>query len=140
MEAAVCVMGGLPLRMAYRPSWYWTMSATAWVSAADPERQHHIVSWTRVSLSVTRFAMYAPVVVLESAPVRDSVSPCLEPSLAFGHAHTQNDAAFESNSHAIRVSVATACASTGGDAHRGTEASGWLAHHASFFEGGASLT
>jgi hypothetical protein len=62
-------MGGLPLRMAYNPSWYWTISATACVSAADPERQHHIVSWTRVSLSVTRFAMYAPVVVLESAPV-----------------------------------------------------------------------
>lgn len=44
------------------------MSATACVSAADPDRQHHIVSWTLVSLSVTLFAMYAPVVVLLSAP------------------------------------------------------------------------
>jgi len=44
------------------------MSATACVSAAEPDLQHHIVSWTCVSLSVTRFAMYAPVVVLLSAP------------------------------------------------------------------------
>src|SRR6266566_5761691 len=44
------------------------MSATAWVSAAEPDLQHQIVSWTLVSLSVTRLAMYAPVVVLESAP------------------------------------------------------------------------
>ena len=44
------------------------MSATACVSAAEPDRQHHIVSCTCVSLSVTRFAMYAPVVVLLSAP------------------------------------------------------------------------
>jgi hypothetical protein len=44
------------------------MSATAWVSAAEPDRQHQMVSWTRVSLSVTRLAMYAPVVVRESAP------------------------------------------------------------------------
>lgn len=51
----------------YMPRWYWTMSATACVSAAEPDRQHQIVSWTCVSLSVTRFAMYAPVVVLLSA-------------------------------------------------------------------------
>jgi hypothetical protein len=44
------------------------MSATACVSAAEPDLQHQIVSWTWVSLSVTRFAMYAPVVVLLSAP------------------------------------------------------------------------
>jgi len=44
------------------------MSATACVSAAEPERQHQIVSCTCVSLSVTRFAIYAPVVVRESAP------------------------------------------------------------------------
>ena len=44
------------------------MSATAWVSAAEPDRQHHIVSCTCVSLSVTRFAIYAPVVVRLSAP------------------------------------------------------------------------
>jgi hypothetical protein len=44
------------------------MSATACVSAAEPDRQHQMVSWTRVSLSVTRLAMYAPVVVRESAP------------------------------------------------------------------------
>lgn len=43
------------------------MSATAWVSAAEPDRQHQMVSCTCVSLSVTRFAMYAPVVVLLSA-------------------------------------------------------------------------
>lgn len=43
------------------------MSATACVSAADPDLQHQMVSWTCVSLSVTRFAMYAPVVVLLSA-------------------------------------------------------------------------
>lgn len=69
MEAAVCVEGGLPFIMWNRPSWYCTMSATACVSAAEPERQHQIVSATRVSLSVTRLAMYAPVVVRESAPV-----------------------------------------------------------------------
>ena len=68
MAAAVCVVGGLPFRMANRPNWYCTMSATACVSAAEPERQHQMVSWTFVSLSVTRFAMYAPVVVRESAP------------------------------------------------------------------------
>jgi hypothetical protein len=45
------------------------MSATACVSAADPDRQHQIVSWTCVSLSVTRLAMYAPVVVRLSAPL-----------------------------------------------------------------------
>lgn len=45
------------------------MSATACVSAALPDLQHQIVSCTRVSLSVTRFAMYAPVVVRESAAV-----------------------------------------------------------------------
>ena len=38
------------------------------MSAAEPDRQHHIVSCTCVSLSVTRFAMYAPVVVRLSAP------------------------------------------------------------------------
>ena len=57
MDAAVCVMGGLPLCIAKSPSWYCTMSATAWVSAADPDRQHQMVSCTLVSLSVTRFAM-----------------------------------------------------------------------------------
>ena len=46
------------------------MSATACVSAALPDLQHQIVSCTRVSLSVTRFAMYAPVVVRESAPAK----------------------------------------------------------------------
>jgi len=51
------------------------MSATACVSAAEPERQHQIVSCTCVSLSVTRFAMYAPVVVLLSAP---SITPSLK--------------------------------------------------------------
>ena len=69
MEAAVWVVGGFPLRIENRPSWYCTMSATACVSAAEPDRQHQMVSWTWVSLSVTRLAMYAPVVVLESAPV-----------------------------------------------------------------------
>lgn len=44
------------------------MSATACVSAADPDRQHHILPWICVNLSVTRLAMYVPVVVLESAP------------------------------------------------------------------------
>lgn len=44
------------------------MSATACVSAAEPDRQHHIVSCTCVNLSVTRLAIYAPVVVRESAP------------------------------------------------------------------------
>src|SRR3954465_11408286 len=53
------------------------MSATACVSAADPERQHQIVSWTWVSLSVTRLAMYAPVVVLLSAPLCHQSVPCL---------------------------------------------------------------
>lgn len=51
------------------------MSATACVSAAEPDRQHQMVSDTRVSLSVTRFAMYAPVVVRESAP---SMTPSLK--------------------------------------------------------------
>lgn len=51
------------------------MSATACVSAADPERQHQIVSCTCVSLSVTRLAMYAPVVVLLSAP---KITPSLK--------------------------------------------------------------
>ena len=51
------------------------MSATACVSAAEPERQHQIVSCTCVSLSVTRFAMYAPVVVRLSAP---SITPSLK--------------------------------------------------------------
>lgn len=69
MAAAVCVVGGLPFVMWNSPSWYWTMSATACVSAADPDRQHQMVSDTLVSLSVTRFAMYAPVVVRESAPI-----------------------------------------------------------------------
>lgn len=68
MAAAVWVVGVLPFIMWNWPSWYCTMSATACVSAADPDRQHQMVSWTRVSLSVTRFAMYAPVVVRESAP------------------------------------------------------------------------
>lgn len=57
MEAAVCVVGGFPFIMEKRPSWYCTMSATACVSAAEPERQHQMVSWTLVSLSVTRLAM-----------------------------------------------------------------------------------
>lgn len=68
MAAAVWVVGVLPFIMWNWPSWYCTMSATACVSAAEPDRQHQMVSWTRVSLSVTRFAMYAPVVVRESAP------------------------------------------------------------------------
>ena len=51
------------------------MSATACVSAAEPDRQHHIVSCTCVNLSVTRLAMYAPVVVRESAP---SITPSLK--------------------------------------------------------------
>ena len=68
MAAAVCVVGALPFIMANNSSWYLTMSATACVSAADPDRQHQMVSCTCVSLSVTRFAMYAPVVVRESAP------------------------------------------------------------------------
>lgn len=51
------------------------MSATACVSAAEPDLQHQIVSWTCVSLSVTRLAMYAPVVVLLSAP---SITPSLK--------------------------------------------------------------
>lgn len=38
------------------------------MSAAEPLRQHHIVSWTWVSLSVTLLAMNAPVVVRLSAP------------------------------------------------------------------------
>lgn len=50
------------------------MSATACVSAAEPERQHQMVSCTLVSLSVTRLAMYAPVVVRESAPKACNVS------------------------------------------------------------------
>jgi hypothetical protein len=50
------------------------MSATACVSAAEPDLQHQIVSSTRVSLSVTLFAIYAPVVVLESAPKIEIVS------------------------------------------------------------------
>jgi hypothetical protein len=54
--------------MPYIPRWYWTMSATACVSAAEPDRQHQMVSCTCVSLSVTRLAMYAPVVVRLSAP------------------------------------------------------------------------
>lgn len=51
------------------------MSATACVSAAEPERQHQMVSWTCVSLSVTRFAMYAPLVVRLSAP---NITPSLK--------------------------------------------------------------
>lgn len=39
------------------------MSATACVSAAEPDLQHQILSCTWVSLSVTRLAMNAPVVV-----------------------------------------------------------------------------
>jgi hypothetical protein len=46
------------------------MSATACVSAADPERQHQMLSSIIVSLSVTRLAMTEPVVVRESAPGR----------------------------------------------------------------------
>lgn len=67
------------------------MSATACVSAAEPDLQHQMVSCTLVSLSVTLFAMYAPVVVLLSAP---RMTPSLKliamllfrqcPSLAFG--------------------------------------------------------
>lgn len=68
MAAAVWVVGVFPFIMWNWPSWYCTMSATACVSAAEPDRQHQMVSWTRVSLSVTRLAMYAPVVVRESAP------------------------------------------------------------------------
>ena len=45
------------------------MSAIACVSAAEPDRQQNILSWTGVNLSVTRLAMYDPVVVLESAPI-----------------------------------------------------------------------
>lgn len=68
MAAAVCVVGVFPFIMWNCPSWYCTISATACVSAAEPDRQHQMVSWTRVSLSVTRLAIYAPVVVRESAP------------------------------------------------------------------------
>lgn len=68
MAAAVWVVGVFPFIMWNCPSWYCTMSATACVSAAEPDRQHQMVSWTRVSLSVTRLAIYAPVVVRESAP------------------------------------------------------------------------
>lgn len=50
------------------------MSATACVSAADPLLQHQILSCICVNLSVTLFAMYAPVVVLESAA---SITPPL---------------------------------------------------------------
>lgn len=68
MAAAVCVVGASSFMIPYMPRWYCTISATACVSAADPDRQHQMVSWTCVSLSVTRFAMYAPVVVRLSAP------------------------------------------------------------------------
>lgn len=76
MAAAVWVVGVLPFIMWNWPSWYCTMSATACVSAAEPDRQHQMVSWTRVSLSVTRLAMYAPVVVRESAPARNGRQSC----------------------------------------------------------------
>lgn len=78
MEAAVCVVTGVLLVMANSPSWYCTMSATACVSAAEPDLQHQIVSATLVSLSVTLLAMYAPVVVRESAPVARPVSRLLQ--------------------------------------------------------------
>lgn len=84
MEAAVWVDGGFPFIMWNRPSWYWTMSATACVSAAEPERQHQMVSWTRVSLSVTRLAMYEPVVVRESAPETRVKKDCQLVWLAVG--------------------------------------------------------
>lgn len=45
------------------------MSATACVSAALPLLQQYTLSCSIVSLSVTLFAMYDPVVVLESAPI-----------------------------------------------------------------------
>lgn len=76
MAAAVWVVGVLPFIMWNWPSWYCTMSATACVSAAEPDRQHQMVSWTRVSLSVTRLAMYAPVVVRESAPAVNGCQSC----------------------------------------------------------------
>ena len=50
-------MGATSLVTSYMFKWYCTMSATACVSAADPDRQHQMVSYTCVSLSVTRFAM-----------------------------------------------------------------------------------
>ena len=39
--------------------WYLAISAMACVAAADPDRQQNTLSVTGVSLSVTRFAMYA---------------------------------------------------------------------------------
>lgn len=125
MAAAVCVVGGLPLVMANRPSWYCTMSATAWVSAALPDRQHHIVSCTRVSLSVTRFAMYAPVVVRESAPLHRRLSARAngvgEPRVG----QTENNTILESYRHAavaIRRSLGYCISSRESGLHRGTEA------------------
>ena len=52
------------------------MSETAWVSAADPERQQYTLSCTWVSLSDTLLAIYDPVVVLESAPNTTPPSNC----------------------------------------------------------------
>ncbi len=95
MAAAVWVVGGRLFMAAKSPSWYCTMSATACVSAAEPDRQHQMVSWTFVNLSVTRLAMYAPVVVRESAPVEKSVSRGLSKGskelgghVALGEQHT----------------------------------------------------
>ncbi len=68
----------------------------ACVSADDPDRQHQTVSWSGVSLSVTLFAMYDPVVVRVSAPALNQLDD--HPRIAM--LRTQDHPVLEIDSHA----------------------------------------